>query len=84
MDEIEPSARTLRAATALRRATSLLQRRMRRQSGDPTMSAGRASLLGHLARAAGPLTPGVLAAADGLQPQSVTRLLAPVRHFRRR
>jgi DNA-binding MarR family transcriptional regulator len=76
MDEIEPSPRTLRAATAVRRATGLLARRMRRQGGDPAMSAGRASMLGHLARAAGPLTPGELAAADGLQPQSVTRLLA--------
>jgi DNA-binding MarR family transcriptional regulator len=75
MDRLEPSARTLHAATGLRRATSLLQRRMRREGGE-AMSAGRASLLGHLARAGGPLTPGELAAADGLQPQSVTRLLA--------
>ncbi len=76
MDELEPSARTLRAATAVRRATGLLARRMRRQGRDPALSPGRASLLGHLTRAAGPLTPGELAAADGLQPQSVTRLLA--------
>ena len=76
MGELEPSDRTLRAATAVRRATGLLARRMRRQGCDPALSPGRASLLGHLTRAAGPLTPGELAAADGLQPQSVTRLLA--------
>jgi DNA-binding MarR family transcriptional regulator len=40
------------------------------------MSPGRAAVLGHLARHPQPRTPGELAAADGLQPQSVTRLLA--------
>jgi DNA-binding MarR family transcriptional regulator len=75
MDLPEPSDRTLRTATALRRASSLLQRRLRRETGS-ALSAGRASILGQLARADRPLSPGELAAADGLQPQSVTRLLA--------
>jgi DNA-binding MarR family transcriptional regulator len=75
MPLVEPSARTLHAATALRRAGSLLQQRLRRES-VPALSPGRASVLAHLTRAGGPLTPGELAAADGLQPQSVTRLLA--------
>jgi DNA-binding MarR family transcriptional regulator len=77
--EIEPSDRTRRTATAVRRASSLLQRRLRREStaaGDGALSPGRVALLGHLSRASVPLTPGELAAADGLQPQSVTRLLA--------
>jgi DNA-binding MarR family transcriptional regulator len=76
MDALEPSARTRQTATALRRASSLLQRRLRRETVVAGLSPGRASLLAHLARADGPLTPGELAAADGLQPQSVTRLLA--------
>jgi DNA-binding MarR family transcriptional regulator len=75
MDRLEPSARTLRTATSVRRAGSLLQRRLRRE-GSEALTPGRASILAHLARADGSLTPGDLAAADGLQPQSVTRLLA--------
>jgi DNA-binding MarR family transcriptional regulator len=75
MDPREPSARTLRTATALRRATSALQRRLRRET-VAGLTPGRSSILAHLARADGPLTPGELAAAEGLQPQSVTRALA--------
>jgi DNA-binding MarR family transcriptional regulator len=75
MDALEPSPRTLRAATALRRATSLLQRRLRRETVTG-LTPARSSVLAHLARADAALTPGELAAADGLQPQSVTRLLA--------
>jgi DNA-binding MarR family transcriptional regulator len=75
MDRLQPTDRTLRTATAVRRASSLLQRRLRREASDG-LTPGRASILAHLARADGPLTPSDLAAADGLQPQSVTRLLA--------
>jgi DNA-binding MarR family transcriptional regulator len=72
----EPSARTRQTATALRRATSLLQRRMRREGTAEGLTAGRAAILGHLLREGAPSTPGELAAQEGLQPQSVTRLLA--------
>ncbi|HJQ47986.1 MAG TPA: MarR family transcriptional regulator [Amycolatopsis sp.] len=62
-------------AMALRRSTTQLARRLRarRPAGGP----GRLglSLLGHLFRR-GPLTPGDLASAERLQPQSVTRALA--------
>jgi DNA-binding MarR family transcriptional regulator len=53
----------------------VLQRRLRRET-VAGLTPGRASVLAHLARADGSLTPGELAAADGLQPQSVTRLLS--------
>ena len=76
MDRLEPSTRALRAATELRRATSLLQRRMRRESTAAGLSAGRAAVLAQLGRSDGPQTPSELAAAEGLQPQSVTRILA--------
>ena len=76
MDRLQPSTRTRQTATELRRATSLLQRRMRRESVAGGLSAGRAAILAQLGRSDGPQTPSELAAAEGLQPQSVTRILA--------
>jgi DNA-binding MarR family transcriptional regulator len=49
---------------------------MRRESSAEGLTAGRAAILGHLLRAGAPSTPSELAAQEGLQPQSVTRLLA--------
>src|SRR5581483_8194982 len=62
-------------AVALRRAVSKLGLRLRAQR--PGHEPGRLglALLGHLYRQ-GPMTAGELAAAERLQPQSVTRALA--------
>src|ERR1700729_145774 len=68
------------AATALRRGTTRLARRLRleRQQprpAEPELSNLALSVLAHLHRR-GPATPGALAAADRLQPQPLTRTLA--------
>ena len=65
----------LSAASAVRRATQRLSRRLQLQRAPDRLSLTKISLLGHLARK-GPMTAGSLAAADRLQPQSVTRVLA--------
>jgi DNA-binding MarR family transcriptional regulator len=68
--------RVARAATKLRRASSRLQRRLRsegRRDGGG-LSPGGASVLANLQRV-GPATPGDLAAADAIRPQSMTRIL---------
>src|ERR1700722_12770949 len=63
------------AAAALRRGTVGLARRLRAERPDDPISLGKVSLMSHLVRQ-GPLTPGQLAAAERLQPQSLTRQLA--------
>jgi DNA-binding MarR family transcriptional regulator len=68
--------RVARAATRLRRSSSRLQRRLRsegRRDGGG-LSPGGASVLANLQRL-GPATPGELAAADAVRPQSMTRIL---------
>jgi DNA-binding MarR family transcriptional regulator len=65
----------LAVARAVRRATQRLSRRLQLQRAADGLSLTKISLLGHLARK-GPLAAGALAAADRLQPQSVTRVLA--------
>nr|BFE56793.1 hypothetical protein GCM10020063_013190 [Dactylosporangium thailandense] len=65
----------LSVARAVRRATQRLSRRLQLQRDADGLSLTKISMLGHLARR-GPLTAGALAAADRLQPQSVTRVLA--------
>ena len=64
-----------RSAATIRRATTRLQRRLRAEGAPGGLSTGKLSVLGHLFRAP-PMTPGELAAADSLQPQSMTRVLA--------
>ncbi|WP_238012789.1 MarR family transcriptional regulator [Dactylosporangium sp. AC04546] len=59
----------------MRRATQRLSRRLQAQRAPEGLSLTKISLLGHLARR-GPMAAGALAAADRLQPQSVTRVLA--------
>ncbi|MFI5910476.1 MarR family winged helix-turn-helix transcriptional regulator [Dactylosporangium sp. NPDC051541] len=65
----------LSAARAVRRATQRLSRRLQLQRATDGLSLTKISMLGHLARK-GPMAAGALAAADRLQPQSVTRVLA--------
>jgi DNA-binding MarR family transcriptional regulator len=59
----------------LRRGTMHLARRLRMARGPNALNSSTLSLLGHLARR-GPMTPGQLATAEFLRPQSLTRLLA--------
>jgi len=65
----------LDAARTLRRATLRLSRRLQAERDEHGLSLTKISVLGHLARK-GDMTAGALAAADRLQPQSLTRVLA--------
>ncbi|WP_433045088.1 MarR family winged helix-turn-helix transcriptional regulator [Dactylosporangium sp. CS-033363] len=65
----------LSLARAVRRATQRLGRRLQLERAADGLSLTKISMLGHLARK-GPMAAGALAAADRLQPQSVTRVLA--------
>jgi DNA-binding MarR family transcriptional regulator len=62
-------------AAAVRQGVQRLSRRLQGERSPVGLSLTKISLLGHLARR-GDLSPGALAAADRLQPQSVTRVLA--------
>jgi DNA-binding MarR family transcriptional regulator len=62
-------------AAAVRQGVQRLSRRLQGERSAAGLSLTKTSLLGHLARR-GDLSPGELAAADRLQPQSVTRVLA--------
>jgi DNA-binding MarR family transcriptional regulator len=64
----------IKLARELRRATTHLQRRLRQERPADALPSLQTSLLGHL-HERGTLTPGALAAIDGLQPQSVTRAI---------
>jgi len=66
---------TIDIATDLRRNLSRLNRRLRVEAREAELSVAKHSILGHLYRE-GPKTPGALATAEGVQPQSVTRVLA--------
>jgi DNA-binding MarR family transcriptional regulator len=66
---------TLVIATDLRRNLARLNRRLRVEAREAGLSVAKHSILGHLYRE-GPMTPGALAAAESVQPQSVTRVLA--------
>jgi DNA-binding MarR family transcriptional regulator len=73
------------AATAVRRGALRLARRLRVERPEAGLSAAKISVLGYLARN-GTMTPGELATADRLQPQSLTRVLAELErsgHLRR-
>ncbi len=73
-----PDEDLLRAATAVRRGSTRLARRLRMERPEPEaseLSNLALGVLGHLHRR-GPMTPGALAAAERLQPQSLTRTLA--------
>jgi DNA-binding MarR family transcriptional regulator len=65
----------LLAAVALRRGVTSLGRRLRLERTATAMTALELSVLGHLNRR-GSLSPGELADAERVQPQSLTRTLA--------
>jgi DNA-binding MarR family transcriptional regulator len=63
------------AATAVRRGVTSLSRRLRMERAEPVEPLLPLSVLAHLNRR-GPMTPGELAGAERVQPQSLTRALA--------
>jgi DNA-binding MarR family transcriptional regulator len=65
----------LRTATAVRQAATRLARRLRAERSEPAHPPLELGVLAHLYRR-GPMTPGAIAAAERLQPQSLTRTLA--------
>jgi DNA-binding MarR family transcriptional regulator len=71
----------LPAATAVRRGTTRLARRLQMERPEPEGTLLELSILGHLSRR-GPMSPGALAAAERLQPQSLTRTLASLERQR--
>jgi DNA-binding MarR family transcriptional regulator len=71
----------LRTATAVRQAATRLARRLRAERSDPAHPPLELGVLAHLYRR-GPMTPGALAAAERLQPQSLTRTLASLQRQR--
>lgn len=62
-------------AAVVRRAVNRLSRRMRAERPPDGLPSGRLGALAHLYRS-GPSTPGAMAAALHVQPQSLTRTLA--------
>ena len=65
----------LKMATGLRRGASRLARRLRMERSEPGVPALELGVLGHLSRR-GPMTAGEIAAAEHVQPQTLTRALA--------
>jgi DNA-binding MarR family transcriptional regulator len=65
----------LQAATVVRRGVTRLSWRLRLERTGPWEPLLQLSVLAHLSRR-GPMTPGELAAAERVQPQSLTRTLA--------
>ena len=63
------------AATEVRRGVISLARRLRLERSEADLTGLELSVLGHMRRR-GPLTPGELATAERVQPQSLTRTLA--------
>ncbi|NEB03069.1 MarR family transcriptional regulator [Streptomyces sp. SID13726] len=65
----------LPSAARIRRGIVRLNRRLRQERGDGSLSPSRLEVLGHLHRH-GPATPGEVAAALRQRPQSLTRVFA--------
>ncbi|MGW2569952.1 MarR family winged helix-turn-helix transcriptional regulator [Streptomyces sp. NPDC001537] len=65
----------LAEAARIRRGVMRLNRRLRQERGDGSLSANQLLVLGHLRRH-GPATPGEVAAAERQRPQSLTRVFA--------
>ncbi|MEU9441814.1 MarR family transcriptional regulator [Streptomyces sp. NPDC048304] len=62
-------------AARLRRAVVRLNRRLRQERGEGSLSPNQLAVLGYLHRY-GPATPGEIAAAERQRPQSLTRVYA--------
>jgi DNA-binding MarR family transcriptional regulator len=62
-------------AAEIRRGAMHLARRLRAARPEGALSSGKLGILSHLVQR-GPMTPGKLASAEFLRPQSLTRMLA--------
>ncbi|HVV20090.1 MAG TPA: MarR family transcriptional regulator [Pseudonocardiaceae bacterium] len=78
MSESAPVERTL--ASRLRLAVVRLNRRLRAQRTNSTVSLTQLAAMSTLFKC-GPLTPGELAAKEGVQPPSMTRVIAALEEF---
>jgi DNA-binding MarR family transcriptional regulator len=67
--------------TSVRRGAAKLAKRLRRERPDRSVSPSKINAMGQLA-VRGPLTVGELAAAERLQPQALTRILAALEEER--
>ncbi|MGW0770840.1 MarR family winged helix-turn-helix transcriptional regulator [Streptomyces sp. NPDC002676] len=65
----------LTEAARLRRSVVRLNRRLRQERGDGSLSPNQLAVLGHLHRN-GPATPGEIAAEERQRPQSLTRVFS--------
>ncbi|HEX5403233.1 MAG TPA: MarR family transcriptional regulator [Pseudonocardiaceae bacterium] len=78
MSESAPGERTL--ASRLRLAVVRLNRRLRAQRTNSTVTLTQIAAMSTLFKC-GPLTPGELAAREGVQPPSMTRVIAALEEF---
>ena len=76
---IQMKSDSFEIAADLRRSLARLNRRLRLEARETGLTVAKHSILGHLYRD-GPKTPGALAVAEGVQPQSITRVLAELEH----
>jgi DNA-binding MarR family transcriptional regulator len=77
---VEAEEQALAAAAAVRRGVMGLGRRLKlERPAGPSLTSLELSVLGHLHRD-GPMTPGELAAAERVQPQTLTRTLTSLVH----
>lgn len=77
---MEEDEQGLAAAAAVRRGVMGLGRRLKlERPAGPSLTSLELSVLGHLHRD-GPMTPGELAAAERVQPQTLTRTLTSLVH----
>jgi DNA-binding MarR family transcriptional regulator len=75
MPDATDASRPADAVSDIRRGVMHLARRLRVARGPEALNSSKLSVLSHLANR-GPMTPGQLASAEFLRPQSLTRLLA--------
>jgi DNA-binding MarR family transcriptional regulator len=78
VSESAPGERTL--ASRLRLAVVRLNRRLRAQRTNSTVTLTQIAAMSTLFKC-GPLTPGELAAREGVQPPSMTRVIAALEEF---
>jgi DNA-binding MarR family transcriptional regulator len=76
LQPIDPDEQLHRYAVTLRRGATSLVRRLRAERPASALPLSQLNVLGHLYERGGPLTPGELAAAEQIAPQSLTRVLA--------
>ena len=81
-EDVRDATGQLAAASVIRRHLADFARHMRGLREDHGVSASKLSALGRLSRAGRPLSAAELARREGLQPQSVTRIIAELEEAR--